>query len=110
MTQYQAFTTDELEKQQENDRPYREFLRREGMSLGIYTLPVGGADAQHPHAADEVYFVLRGQAALVVEDRRIEVSPGSIVSVDRGAEHHFVDITEELSLMVIFAPASTPET
>ena len=109
MTKYQAFTVSELETQQ-GDHPYLEFLRREGMSLGIYTLPVNGADSQHPHAADEVYYVLRGRAALLVEDERIDVGPGSVVSVDRGSEHHFIDITEELSLLVIFAPPSTPET
>ena len=90
--------------------PYQELMRRPGFSVGLYRLPAGGTDHQHPHAADEVYYVLRGRAALLVEDERIDVGPGSVVSVDRGSEHHFIDITEELSLLVIFAPPSTPET
>src|SRR5207253_4989147 len=34
-------------------RPYLEFLRVPSMSLGIYSLPAGGVDAQKPHREDE---------------------------------------------------------
>ena len=105
---YQAFTVAELEKQQ--DDAYREFLRRDGMSLGLYRLPAGGTDSQHPHAADEVCIVMSGRAVLKVEDQSVEVGAGSLVSVDRGADHHFTDITEDLTLLVVFAPPTTPET
>jgi mannose-6-phosphate isomerase-like protein (cupin superfamily) len=105
---FQAFTVTELENQQ-GDVAYREFLRRDGMSLGLYRLPVGNTDHQHPHGADEVYVVISGRAVLKVEDRSIEVSTGSVVSVDRGAYHHFTDIIEDLTLLVMFAPPTTPE-
>ena len=105
---FQAFTVSELEKLQ-GDVAYREFLRRDAMSLGLYRLPTGNPDHQHPHGADEVYFVISGRAVLKVEDRSIEVSTGSVVSVDRGADHHFTDIVEDLTLLVIFAPPTTPE-
>ena len=105
---FQAFTLTELEKQQGDDA-YREFLRRAGMSLGLYRLPAGETDRQHPHATDEVYLVISGRAMLQVEDRNIEVSTGSVVSVDHGADHHFTDITEDLTLLVVFAPPTTPE-
>jgi mannose-6-phosphate isomerase-like protein (cupin superfamily) len=105
---FQAFTVTELEKQQ-GDEAYREFLRRDGMSLGLYRLPAGKTDHQHPHATDEVYLVMSGRAMLQVEDRSIEVSAGSVMSVDRGADHHFTDIIEDLTLLVVFAPPTTPE-
>ena len=106
--QYQAFTVAELEKQQ-GDEAYREFLRRDGMSLGVYRLPAGGTDGQHPHAADEVYVVVSGRGTLTVGARRIEVGPGSVVSVDPGADHHFTDISEDLTLLVVFAPPEQPD-
>jgi mannose-6-phosphate isomerase-like protein (cupin superfamily) len=107
---YQSFTLADLEKAQTtNGRPYEEFLRREGFSMGMYRLGAGGADNQHPHQADEVYLIMRGQAGLEVEGQRIDVEPGSIVSVDRGADHRFVDITDDLQVVVIFAPPETPE-
>ncbi|WP_214370377.1 cupin domain-containing protein [Pseudonocardia sp. H11422] len=107
---FQAFELDELEKQQnEANQAYFEFLRRRGMSVGLYSLPVGGEDQQHPHAADEMYLVLRGRATLRVGDQQREVRPGSVVSVDHGEEHRFVDIAEDLHLLVVFAPPESPE-
>jgi quercetin dioxygenase-like cupin family protein len=106
----QAFKLSDLERRQtELAKPYLEFLRRPGVSVGLYTLPAGGHDAQHPHAADEVYFVLRGRATLQVEGSRHEVEAGTAVSVDRGREHRFVDITEDLQVLVIFAPPASPD-
>ena len=105
---FQAFTLTELQKAQGDDA-YREFLRRAGMSLGLYRLAAGKTDRQHPHATDEVYLVISGRAMLQVEDRSIEVSTGSVVSVDHGVDHHFTDITEDLTLLVVFAPPTTPE-
>ena len=102
---YLAFQQDELEKRFESaPEPYNEFLRRRGMSLGMYMLPAGGEDHQHPHMADEVYIVLKGRGTLRVADDEVAVGPGSIVSVDHGEDHHFVDIEEDLQLLVVFAP------
>ncbi len=104
---YQAFSVEELADQAQEG--YREFLRRPGMSLGFYHLPVGGDDHQHPHASDEVYLVQRGRAVLVVEDTTVPVGPGSVVSVDPGRHHRFTEITEDLEILVVFAPPEKPE-
>jgi hypothetical protein len=32
-----------------------------------------------------------------------------VISVDRGAEHGFRDITEDLTLLVMFSPPEVPE-
>lgn len=88
---------------------YNEFLRRRGMSLGLYTLPVGAVDRQHPHMADEVYVILEGKGTLQVVDDKVPVEAGSIVSVDHGEEHHFIDIVEDLKMLVIFAPPDLPD-
>jgi mannose-6-phosphate isomerase-like protein (cupin superfamily) len=105
---HHAFTIAELEKEH-GSQTYREFLRRDGLSLGLYWLPLDGTDYQHPHATDEVYLVVNGRATLRVEDDVIEVGPGSVVSVEPGARHRFTDISEDLTVLVIFAPPSTPE-
>ena len=68
MSKYQAFELEDL--QADRSRSYAEFLRRPGISMGIYHLPAGGKDLQHPHSADEVYVVLAGRAVLEVEGER----------------------------------------
>ena len=107
MGSYQSFELDDL--QADRSRSYAEFLRRPGISMGIYHLPVGGRDPQHPHSADEVYVVLAGRAVLEVEGERLEMQRGRVVSVDIGADHRFVDVTDDLSVLVVFAPPDSPD-
>jgi mannose-6-phosphate isomerase-like protein (cupin superfamily) len=39
----------------------------------------------------------------------VEVGPGSVISVDHGEDHHFVEIREDLHVVVVFAPPEFPE-
>lgn len=77
------------------------------MSAGIYVLPAGAVDPQEPHKEDEVYYVLGGRGAIRVGHEDREVQPGAFVFVGAGEEHRFHSITEELKLMVFFAPAES---
>ena len=86
---------------------WREFLRAGMFSAGVYRLSAGETDHQMPHAEDEIYCVLAGHAELEVEGKREAVEPGSIAFVAKLAEHRFVDIAEDLELLVIFAPPET---
>ena len=102
----------EIEEQRaQSGKPYREFLRVPAMSAGLYVLPAGGTDPQKPHREDEIYYVVRGRARFKAgsddreEDR--EVSPGSLIFVAAEVGHRFYDITEELAVLVFFAPAET---
>ena len=86
---------------------WREFLRAGMFSAGVYRLAAGEIDRQTPHAEDEIYYVLAGRAELEVEGNRRAVERGSIAFVPKLAEHRFVDIVEDLELLVIFAPPET---
>jgi quercetin dioxygenase-like cupin family protein len=88
-------------------RPYREFLRVPAMSAGLYVLPAGETDHQKPHREDEIYYVIRGRARFKAgfEDR--EVSGGSVIFVAAEIGHRFYDVTEEIEVLVFFAPAES---
>ena len=86
---------------------YVEKLRTADLSFGTYLIPVDGVDEQSPHAEDEIYTVLRGRARIITPSGSAEVGPGSVVFVPAGEEHRFVEITEELALLVFFAPPYT---
>jgi mannose-6-phosphate isomerase-like protein (cupin superfamily) len=91
----------------DREKPYREFLRVPSMSAGVYVLSAAAIDAQKPHHEDEVYYVIRGRAHFTVGVEDHEVSAGSVIFVAAEVEHHFHDITEELVVLVLFAPAET---
>jgi mannose-6-phosphate isomerase-like protein (cupin superfamily) len=85
-------------------RRWVENLRVDSLSIGTYSVPVGGADTQRPHTEDEVYVVITGRARLVASTGSVPVGPGSVVFMPAHEEHRFVDITEDLVVLVVFAP------
>jgi mannose-6-phosphate isomerase-like protein (cupin superfamily) len=89
---------------------YSEFLRKESLSLGLYLLPKGSTDPQSPHREDEVYYVISGKGAIRVAAEDQPVGPGSTVFVAKEVEHHFHSITEDLTILVFFAPAESSGT
>jgi mannose-6-phosphate isomerase-like protein (cupin superfamily) len=98
----------EIEEQRAvSGKSYREFLRVPAMSAGLYVLPAGASDHQKPHREDEVYYVVRGRARFKAGSEDREVSAGSVIFVAAEVGHRFFDITEELSVLVFFAPAET---
>lgn len=86
---------------------YLEFLRVPSMSMGLYELTAGQDDPQQPHHEDEVYYIIKGRAQMRVGEEDYPVHPGSIVYVAAYEVHSFHNITEDLSVLVFFAPAET---
>ncbi len=87
---------------------YTEFLRVPAMSVGVYVLAAGGVDRQTPHTEDEVYYVVRGHARFRRGTEEIGVDPGGVLFVAAQEPHHFHSVSEELVLLVVFAPAEQP--
>jgi mannose-6-phosphate isomerase-like protein (cupin superfamily) len=99
------FRVDDLdERRRAEEEPWLEFQRSASMSTGLYVLGAGEPDEQVPHAEDEIYVVASGAARFVTPDRSVQVEPGDVLFVPAREEHRFVDITEELHLVVVFAP------
>lgn len=86
---------------------WHEFLRVPALSMGLYVIPAGGDDPQSPHSEDEVYYVVSGKGMLTAGDREFSVESGSILFVAKQVPHKFHDVTEELRVLVFFAPAHT---
>jgi mannose-6-phosphate isomerase-like protein (cupin superfamily) len=89
------------------DKRYHEFLRVPAMSAGIYVLPAGGTDNQTPHQEDEIYYVVRGKAKIRLGREERAIREDDVIFVEKNLEHRFFNITEELMLLVIFAPAES---
>src|SRR4051812_17141908 len=101
----QAYELSDIRQQRKPDEVWLEFLRVPALSMGLYTLPAGGVDHQQPHTEDEVYYVTSGRATIQVDGEDRPVQAGSLVYVAANVKHHFHSISEELSVLVFFAPA-----
>ena len=100
-----AFEYGEVSQERaESNKPYLQFINVGTLSLGLYVLAAGSTDTQSPHAEDEIYYVVAGRGVIDVAGERRPVQPGSIVFVAKEVDHRFVDIAEDLSILVFFAP------
>lgn len=97
-----------LGKKRQMSFPYLEFIRSPHLSCGIYTLAAGAKDLQGPHDEDEIYFVIDGRARIRVGVEEEDVQSGSLIYVPASAEHRFVEIDEDITLLVFFATGSAP--
>ena len=96
-----------ISERKRSERLYLEFFRKPSLSMGVYELVAGSLDPQKPHTEDEVYYVVRGRATAQVGQEARPVQEGSIIFVAANVEHRFHTITEDLTLLVFFAPAES---
>ena len=86
-------------------RSYLEVLRTAQLSCGLYRLRRGEEDQQRPHREEEIYLVMEGRARFRMGDQDFAAEPGSLLTVPARVEHGFREVTEDLLLLVFFAPA-----
>jgi mannose-6-phosphate isomerase-like protein (cupin superfamily) len=97
--------SDLLATRQQSGELYHEFLHVPAMSAGVYQLAAGSVDPQEPHTEDELYYVVQGRAEIRVGGEDVSVEAGSLVFVAANVEHRFHTISEDLTVLVFFAPA-----
>ena len=94
-----------IDQQNQSGQDYLEFLRVPSLSVGLYMLAAGAVDTQEPHSEDEIYYVISGRGFIQVDQESRSVEAGSLVFVKARVDHRFHTITEDLRVLVIFAPA-----
>jgi mannose-6-phosphate isomerase-like protein (cupin superfamily) len=93
------------EAHRRSPRRYLEVLRTGQLSTGVYRLARGDEDQQRPHHEEEVYLVMEGRGRFRIGDQDFAAEPGALLSVPARVEHSFHSITDDLLLLVFFAPA-----
>jgi mannose-6-phosphate isomerase-like protein (cupin superfamily) len=83
---------------------YHQFFEVPEMSAGIYSLAAVGVDGQAPHLEDEIYYIVSGRGHIQIGTDDYPVETGATVFVAKEVEHRFHHITEDLTILVIFAP------
>jgi mannose-6-phosphate isomerase-like protein (cupin superfamily) len=75
-------------------------LRHGSMRIGIYA--PRGFDDQEPHTQDELYIVASGRGRFVKDGEERPFQPNDAIFVEAGADHRFIDFTDDFSTWVIF--------
>ena len=93
-----------LSKRAQSGQLYLEFFEAPTMSVGVYELAAGSVDPQQPHTEDEIYYVVGGAGQVQIDGESSQIGPGCVIFVAAGVEHRFHSITDDLKLLVVFAP------
>ena len=82
------------------DEHYGVLLEHGTLEVGFYA-PVG-EDPQSPHDQDEVYVIHSGTGRFLNGESEQEFCPGDVLFVAAGAEHRFVDFSDDFGAWVVF--------
>lgn len=75
----------------------------------IMVVKVRGEFVWHSHAdTDDLFLVLRGRIRIELRDGDVELGPGELFVVPRGAEHR--PVAEEEAHVMLIEPTGTPNT
>ena len=88
----------------ENGERYHEFFKAKRLSVGLYVLKAGETDLQSPHTEDEIYYIVSGAGTIEIDGEHREVIAGAVIYVEEHVTHRFHTITEDLRIIVVFAP------
>ena len=88
----------------------RGVTRSQGLTLGVASLPPGGALREHRHTQEEVYLVLEGSGLVRVGAEELAVEAGSAVFVPGDAPHSCENTgTSDLRVAYVFPADSFDE-
>lgn len=71
--------------------------------LHIVTLPPGSSIGLHPHVNnEEFYYVIKGNAMMIVDDEKFSMPQGSVCLIKKGSTHAYLnESNEDLVTMVV---------
>ena len=88
----------------------RGVTRSRSLTLGVASLPPGGALREHRHTQEEVYLVLEGSGLVKVGDEQVAVESGSAVFIPGDALHSCENTgTADLRMAYVFPADSFDE-
>ena len=68
---------------------FHTFINRNSLAAGILVLQPNEEDTQEPHDSDELYYVIKGDGFLKINQRDYPVEEGKIFFVPKNIQHCF---------------------
>ena len=84
----------------DHDKPFILAWQRGELEIELYE--PRAKDKQTPHSRDEVYVVVKGSGNFACVGETNPFAPGDVLFAPAGAEHRFLDFSDDLSVWVIF--------
>ena len=80
-------------------------------SAAYFELPPNESDKKHYHPnMDETYFIVKGEATVLIDDETKRVRSGDLIFIPRNSVHCMINDSQEMLEFVAFSsPAWTPD-
>jgi mannose-6-phosphate isomerase-like protein (cupin superfamily) len=90
----------------EKDQYFAGFLNTESIEAGIIRLQKDQIDTQTSHPFDELYYVIRGEGYIRVDQKCQRIQQGAIVFIPATINHNFYGNKENLVVLYVLAKYS----
>ena len=91
-----------IEKIKKSDEYFHTFINKQSLAAGVLVLQPGEKDTQEPHESDEVYFIIKGDGFLKINNKDYPVEQNKIYFVAKKVEHFFYGNKKELVVLYFF--------
>ena len=84
----------------DEDQLFKELFKHGSLAIELYK--PHEVDRQEPHSRDEIYVIATGVGYFIHDGVKNPVEPGEVLFVPAGAEHRFVEFSNDFSTWVFF--------
>jgi len=81
---------------------FLDFVNLQHLQAGILRLQPREEDIQEPHQFDEVYYVIRGDGFILINNKKYTIKDHSFIYVPANTEHRFFGNSEEILVAYFF--------
>ena len=82
------------------DKKFVALLQHGSMKVEYYA--PDKVDLQSPHKQDELYIIISGNGKFMRENKTVDFKMNDVLFVPAGAEHRFIDFSDDFATWVIF--------
>ena len=91
-----------IEKIKKSTEYFHTFINKQSLAAGVLVLQPGEEDTQEPHESDEVYFIIKGDGFLKINNNDYPVEQNKMYFVAKNIEHFFYGNKKELVVLYFF--------
>jgi mannose-6-phosphate isomerase-like protein (cupin superfamily) len=92
-----------IDKIRNSDNYFHTFINRQNIAAGVLVLNPDEEDTQTPHDSDELYYVVKGDGYLQINNTDYKISDGMMYFVQKNVPHKFFGNKKEIIVVYFFS-------
>jgi quercetin dioxygenase-like cupin family protein len=81
-------------------------IQADNFAMGYVEIEPGGSVPSHSHHQEEVYFIVKGEGTIEIDNNKQEIHEGSAVYIPSETEHELINTGDsQMVMMFVYSPA-----